>query len=264
MAEAITDEYVIRVLRPVVRATRPVLDALREADPFGLRHRMAGGAGTGRMPKRLKNRVLALVANRRLPGTAAWASMNEDARCDWWANRVSRFVALVAAVPGFGGWWADRLPVGDALGAAGQGLLMCAIAGEYGVRDENDQIRLLAHVLLRRDVSAELASRSQPAGDAERQTAELTAELGASASQHGGRPTIRAIVGTVWRLGRALWSLGDELDMRPQGRFYHRGLGMVPVFGVVGDYFGERHGLRTAAKASRTWILEHRTRTRGM
>ena len=264
MAEAITDEYVVRVLRPFVRATRPLLDALREANPFGLHTRVTGE----RLPKNLRNRVLALLAAVKVPGTPAWAAMDEDARCDWWANRVSRFVALVAAVPGFGGMLADRLPVQDALGAAGQGLLLCAIAGEYGLRGEDDQVRLLAGVLLRRDVEAELAAQraapAQPSAEVDREAAQLTAQLETSAGEHGGRPTVRAIVGTMWRLGRALWSLGDELDRRPQGRIYHRAFGMLPVFGVVGDYFGERHALRKVAKASRSWIVSHRASASGV
>ena len=36
----ISDRVIVGVLRPFVRATRPVLDALREADPFGLRSRV--------------------------------------------------------------------------------------------------------------------------------------------------------------------------------------------------------------------------------
>jgi hypothetical protein len=41
----IPDDYLVTVLRPFVRATRPVLDGLRESDPFGLRARVAPGAG---------------------------------------------------------------------------------------------------------------------------------------------------------------------------------------------------------------------------
>jgi hypothetical protein len=169
-------------------------------------------------------------------------------------------------VPGVGGALADRLPVQDALGAAGQGLLLCAIAGEYGIRDEDDQVRLLAHVLLNREVDAALTARAraeQPNGEVEQQAAELTAELDESDRKHG-RPTLRAIAGTVWRLGRALWSLGDELDRRPQGRLYHKAIGMLPVVGVAGDYFGERRALHTAAKEARDWVAAHPAPAGGM
>lgn len=254
MAEAITDEYVIRVLRPFVRANRPVLRALRDADPLGLRRR----AQDDRLPKGVLRKLRMLLAAAKVPGTPTWAAMKPDARCDWWANRVSRFVALVAAVPGVGGMLADRLPLQDTLGVAGQGLMLCAIAGEYGIEDENEQIRLLAHVLLNRDVDAELAARTGSDEDADAKAAELTAELDESERKHGGRPTLGAIAGTMWRLGRALWSLGDEVGKRPQGRFYHKMFGWLPLVGVVGDYFGERHALRKVARAGRSWIIARR------
>ncbi|HVL83824.1 MAG TPA: hypothetical protein VM367_05970, partial [Pseudonocardia sp.] len=38
----IGDGAIVAVLRPFVRATRPVLDGLRESDPFGLRARTLG------------------------------------------------------------------------------------------------------------------------------------------------------------------------------------------------------------------------------
>ncbi|HET8643611.1 MAG TPA: hypothetical protein VFM37_16865 [Pseudonocardiaceae bacterium] len=250
----ITDEYVVRVLRPLVLATRPVLEALREADPTGLRHRVS----EDRLPVNFKRRLLNRVPSLKLPGTPAWAAMTSDSRCDWWLNRVGRFVALFAALPGFAGAAADRLPLQDALGAVGQSLLLCAIAGEYGVRDVDEQVLLLAHILLRRDVSAELAARSaKRSAEDERKAAELTSRLDVS-GRKPGRPTVRAIAGTVWRLGRALWALGDELARRPQGRIYHKALGKFPMVGILGDYLGERHALRKVARAGRAWIIGRR------
>ena len=163
--EAITDRDVVAVLRPFVRATGPVLDGLREANPLGLRDpgtdlptgRSAGGRR--RRLRRLHHRLTRLT----MPGTAAWAAMTLTQRCDWWTNRVGRFTALLAAVPGLGGALADRLPVRDALGAAGQGLVLCAIAGENGVRDPADRVRLLAWVLFHRAITPELARGTRPA-----------------------------------------------------------------------------------------------------
>jgi hypothetical protein len=258
MAEAITDEHVIRVLLPFVRANRPVLDALREADPFGLRKRVSAGSAEDRLPRTAKDRLLNFVSAVHVPGTPAWAAMSPDQRCDWWVNRVGRFLALVAAVPGFGGFLADRLPVQDALGAAGQGLLLCAIAGEYGVRDEHERVRMLAHVLFQRDLSAQLLARSAKREvESEQKAAELTAEL----DMPDGKPTLKAVAGTMWRLGRALWELGDELGKRPQGRIYHKVAGWLPVVGVAGDYFGERHALRSASRAGRAWAVANRAAT---
>ena len=243
-AGAVTDEHVITVLRPFVRGTRPVLDALRESDPLGLRQRMLDDSALGDTPRpgadddaergvfaNARDKVLDWVSAAHVPGTPAWAAMDADHRTRWWIGRMGRFTALLAAVPGIGGALADRLPVQDALGAAGQGLLLCAIAGEYGVRDEDDQIRLLASVLFDRDVDAALAHRAgrthaerpsverpsveQPS--VEQRSAELTEELIESRRKHG-RFTLRAVAATVWRMGRLLWGLGDELGKRPQGR----------------------------------------------
>jgi hypothetical protein len=163
---------------------------------------------------------------------------------------VGRFTALLAAVPGVGGLIADRLPVQDALGAAGQGLLLCAIAGEYGVRDEDTQVRLLAAVLFGRKVRAALPVAEN---GVDARAAELTARLAESERAHG-RATLRSIAATVWRMGRVLWALSDELGKRPQGRWYHRVVGMLPAVGVLGDYFGERTALRRAAKYGRRWL----------
>jgi hypothetical protein len=44
-----------------------------------------------------------------------------------------------AAVSGFGGVVTNRLPISAMLGAAAQGLVLCATAGEHGVHDEVDQ-----------------------------------------------------------------------------------------------------------------------------
>lgn len=266
---AVTDRHIVTVLRPFVLGTRPVLEALRESDPFGLRRRMVAnlavggtdGAGQADDAERgvlgaAKDTVLDWVSAVHVPGTPAWAAMDPEQRTDWWVGRVGRFTALLAAVPGIGGALADRLPVQDALGAAGQGLLLCAIAGEHGVRDEDDQIRLMAKVLFGRDVDSalvEASQRQEAHAEAQRRSAELTAELTESRGRHG-RVTLRAVAGTVWRLGRMLWGLGEELGKRPQGRWYHKVLGMLPVVGMAGDYLGERSALHRVAKAARLWL----------
>ncbi len=230
MAEAISDRTIVAVLRPFVRAARPVLDALREADPFGLRQRLAAV---------------------QMPGTQAWAAMDVEQRTQWWIHRVGRFTTLLAAVPGIGGALADRLPVQAALGAAGQGLLLCAIAGEHGVRDEDELVVLLGAVLFKRDltaIDADGASEAEVTAKAEELTGELRTEP---------QPPLRKVGSAVWRLGRALYAVGGELDKRPHGRFYHRAVGMLPVVGMVGDYFGEWSGLKRAAKAGQKWLRSH-------
>jgi hypothetical protein len=250
VAEPISDRQVVAVLRPFVRATGPVLDALRESDPLGLRARaLAGDTETDRG---LLDKLRDALSDVHVPGTPAWGAMDVDQRVSWWIGRVGRLTSLLASVPGLGGALADRLPVQTTLGAAGQGLLLCAIAGEHGITDTGDRVRLLAAIMFDRRVDPALASGA-PTPEEERVTAELTEDLSTSERKHG-RLTVRAVGGTLWKLGRTLWGIQDELDKRPHGRFYHQALGMLPVVGMLGDYLGERSGLKRAAKAARKWI----------
>lgn len=211
MPETISDRAMLAVLHPFVRATRPVLRALRDADPLGLRSRVLSGSadssGDGTEERSLKDRVLDKLAAAHLPGTAAWAGMTVQQRDLWWVYRVGRFTALLASVPGLGGALADRLPVQPALGAAGQGLLLCAIAGEHGVTDEDEVVALLAAVLFRRKLDASGPAGAPSDRDIDARAAELTGQLG----EPGTTPTLRRVATSVWRLGRALLALGGEL-----------------------------------------------------
>jgi hypothetical protein len=245
---AIPDSVIVGVLRPFVRATRPVLAGLRESDPFGLRGR--GRPGPGAEDERpLKNRILDTLASVEVPGTAAWAAMDVRGRSHWWVYRVGRFTTLIAAIPGLGGALARTLPVSAAVGAAGQGLLLVAIAGEHGIHSragEDRIVELLASVLFGRELT--LTGTLDAAEDAvvDRRADELTGDLG----EKDASPAVARIGSAVWRLGRALYSVEDELDKRPHGRFYHEAIGMLPVVGVAGRYFGEWSGLKRAAKAA--------------
>ncbi|MCE6994529.1 hypothetical protein LZG04_06855 [Saccharothrix sp. S26] len=239
MPEAITDSDVVRALRPFVRATGPLLDTLRDVNLLGLRDREVERDADRTLVDKLWDQLAAV----KVPGTAAWARMDVLQRDEFWLNRVGRVVSLVAALPGIGGVLADRLPIQSALGAAGQGLLLSAIAGEHGFTSTEDRVRLLAHVLFQREVDGLPVDRQKE----DEQTAELTEEL-------RERSTFRAIGATIWKLAKVLWKLEDELDKRPQGRLYHQALGMLPVVGVVGDYFGERSALKRVRTAAYAWF----------
>ncbi|MFD1150822.1 hypothetical protein [Saccharothrix hoggarensis] len=236
---AITDRDVVRALRPFVRATGPLLDTIRDVNLLGLRDREVEHGADRKLVDKLWDQLAAV----KVPGTAAWARMDVRQRDEFWLNRVGRLVSLVAALPGIGGVLADRLPIQSALGAAGQGLLLSAIAGEHGVTSTEDRVRLLAHVLFQRTVDGKAVDRERE----DAQTAELTEEL-------RQRSTFRAIGATIWKLAKVLWKLEDELDKRPQGRLHHQALGLLPVVGVVGDYFGERSALKRVRKAAYEWF----------
>ncbi|MFE0028618.1 hypothetical protein [Amycolatopsis sp. NPDC059021] len=260
MAEAISDANVVAVLRPFVRACGPMLDALREADPFGLQARARRGEDElAEVEPGLKEKLLDGLTSVKVPGTAAWANMNGYQRSSWWMNRVGRFTALVTSIPGLGGALADRLPVQDTLGAASQGLLLCALAGEYGVTDVGARVRLIAWVLFERDIDPVLAAGKHAQHDEaaeESETAKLTEELAESERKHG-KATFKACARTLWRLGRALLGITEELEKRPRGRLFHRALGMLPVVGAAGDYLGERSGLRVVWKRGHEWLTTH-------
>jgi hypothetical protein len=235
VADAISDAALVTVLRPFVRATRPVLAGLRDADPFGLRNRVA----SEEEDRSIGTTILDALASVEVPGTSAWAAMDVTERSDWWVYRVGRLTTLLAAVPGIGGALANRLPVSKILGAAGQGLVLVAIAGEHGVQDEEALVGLLGKILFRRDL---VIGKPDAAADAaaEKQAAELTGDL--------DEPTVTRIGKAVWRLGRALLAAEGELDRRPHGNILHEGLGMLPVVGAVGKYLGEWSGLKKAAR----------------
>jgi hypothetical protein len=243
VSDAIPDAVIVAILRPFVRATRPVLDGLREADPFGLRSRAPGGGEVPADERGLRDKVLDALASVEVPGTAAWAAMNVPSRTHWWVRRVGRFTTLIAAVPGLGGALANRLPVSKAVGAAGQGLLLVAIAGEHGVRDEDELVNLLGAVLFRRELAVSAATGTEDAA-AEARAAELTGDL----ARPSATPTMTKVGRAVWRLGRALFSVESELDKRPHGNLLHEGLGMLPVIGALGKYLGEWSGLKKAAR----------------
>ena len=254
---SITDADVAAVLRPFVRATRPLLGALSDADPFGLqaRARQAPDTPAARVQRTLRNRVVDRIASTRAPGTAAWAQMDMHARSAWWVRRVGRVTSLVAAVPGFGGAITSKLPVTSALGAVAQGLVLCAIADEHDMHDEADVVALLGAVMFRRDLCpparAELSRDSDAAVDA--RAAELTGGL-----ETEKKPTLQRLGGALWRMGRALLAIEGELGKRQRGGFITRWMSLIPVIGVAGKYLGEWSGLKKAAKAGEAWIHSRR------
>jgi hypothetical protein len=250
----ITDAAVAAVLRPFVRATRPLLGALSDSDPFGLRaraHRLHDDPDADPRERRLHDKVLDRLAEARLPGTAAWAGMDMHERSRWWVRRVGRLTSLVAAVPGFGGVITSRLPITMALGAVAEGLVLCAIADEHELHDEAEVVALLGAVLFRRDLSPTPRTALSDATNAEvdARATELTGDL-----RQERAPTLRRVAGALWRMGRALLAVEGELEKRPHGGRISRWMSMLPVVGVAGKYIGEWSGLKKAAKAGEQWI----------
>ena len=274
---AVSDQYMISVLRPFVAATGPVLSGLRDADPFRL-GRLARRralelesapsdaapepAPTTRLGKlrrtgrNVRHRGMDRLATSRLPGTPRWSVMTPEERDHWWVARVGRFTSVVASIPGIGGALARRLPVADILGLSAQGLVVCAIAGEHGVTDRDEQVRLLGTVLFERDLRPGEYGDPHDEG-VERGARDLTGELSTgsgSGSGSGSDGRLRALARAVWRMGRSLFALHDELDRRPHGHWWWRTLANVPVVGAFGAYKSERSGLKRAARRTATLL----------
>ena len=236
VADPITDEHVASVLRTFVRGCEPVLPRLRDIDADV-------APDDAEVDQNTLRKVRDRLAEVRWPGSASWARMTVEQRTHWWVNRVGKLTALAASVTGLAGALGDRLPLQDVLGAAGQGMLLCAIAGEHGVDDRATRVRLLAAVLFERDIDPAVAARST-------EDDEVAAPEPPSGKRLGLKPTAK----WLWRQGKLLLAVQDELEKRPHGRFYHRALGKVPVVGMAGDYLGERSALKRAAKAADRWL----------
>lgn len=247
----ITDAGVAAVLRPFVRATRPLLGVLSDSDPLGLQHRARQARGATADERKLHEKALDRLADSRLPGTAAWAQMDADERSQWWVRRVGRLTSLVAAVPGFGGAVTSKLPIAATLGAVAQGLVLCAVADEHDVHDEAEVVALLGAVMFRRDLSP--APRAELTETTDAQVDALAADLTGDLKQEKAS-TLPRLAGAVWRMGRALLAVEGELGKRPRGGRISGSLSLLPVVGVAGKYIGEWSGLQQAAKAGENWI----------
>jgi len=254
VAEAITDERVAAALRGFVRGCEPMLRRLRDTDePLDL---------TVSLDDRDVDHGILASARARLtrvrwPGTARWSRMGVEERIHWWISRVGRVTSLAASVTGLAGALGDRLPLQDVLGSAGQGVLLCAIATEHGVNDRVTQVRLLASVLFGRELTPALAAGT---GDDAADDAELTRLTGDDPPpepQRNRQLGLKPAAKWLWRQGRVLLAIQDELGRRPHGRFYHRALGKLPVVGMAGDYLGERSALKRAARKARRWLNAH-------
>jgi hypothetical protein len=175
-------------------------------------------------------------------------AMPQRERDLWWAERVPRIAAGVAAAPRFAGKLADLLPLQNGVGTAMQSLVVLGVAAEHGIDDPGERVSLLARVLLDRDLRPE---QVRPL---------LTRARGTYREDALGRVGERGVVRTLWRVARLLSRIDGALDARPKGKLRHRFLSNLPLIGVLGGYAAEREGLRRAAAeaAHVTPLLEER------
>lgn len=201
---------------------------------------------------RVLNPIVDRLRGRVYPGHPDWSSERPDLRAAWWVDRISLWAAGPTALPWVAGKLFDRLPVKDALSAAAQGLVVCAVSREYGVDDAERRISLLAEVLTGRHIDAEEVARlrgsSGPqalaAGDV---PAEFDREVDAEVDEPR-RGVVRRAGRALWDLARVVGEMDDLLDHRPKGPLVARALGALPGVGVVGGYVAEHGGLERAGR----------------
>ncbi|WP_092804091.1 hypothetical protein [Klenkia marina] len=161
-------------------------------------------------------------------------------RASWWAETVSRVVAVGSAAPRFAGKLADLLPLQNGVGAAMQSLVVLGVAAEHDVDEPERRVALLSAVLLDRQLTPDQVAPL------------LTRQKGVYADDVlGERERRRGAAGaarTLWRVARLLSRIDDALDARPKGNLGARALSNLPVVGVVGGYRAERVALRRAAQ----------------
>jgi hypothetical protein len=252
VAEAITDEHVSAVLRVFVRRCEPMVHRLREdGEPVEV-------DGEAEVDRNVLDKLKSAVANIKRPGMQGWGQLPVEERVDWWVSRVGRFTSLLASFTGLAGALGDRLPLQDMLGSASQGLLLCAMASEHGVDDIGVKVRLLGAVLFERTIDPEIARGKGDAAADEKVVDDLSPEedLPAEEPVKGKRFGIKAGFKWLWRQARILFAITGELEKRPQGRFFHKALSMLPVVGMAGDYLGERSALKRTAKAGTKWLAQ--------
>lgn len=239
--DAIDNDVVVAVLSRAVWVINPVLDILTAVDPLGLkgrtwvpRHDRTGLDVTGRALD-----AMAWVLNTAaVPGTSAWAGMDVPARARWWVCPFGALSTVLVAYPGVFGVLVKWLPVQATLGYSNQAIVLVAVARENGLTDQEDHVRMLAHVLNKRVVNQRMPVTELPDHpiDDHRTWAPLRIGKG------------------VWRLTQMVRGLGDELGKRPQPTKVYRYLGMVPVVGAVAGYVGEYKALGRAAATGQRWV----------
>jgi hypothetical protein len=183
-------------------------------------------------------------------GTAAWDRMDRDARVHWWVHRVGALDTLLVASPGAFGWLSRVMPVSELAGFVNQAIVLCAVAREYGVTEQREQVRMLAEVLCSRQLPEDI---EVPASDDPGPLPD-TPPPGWKPLQAitSSRPAV--ITRTVWQLAGILRATFDEVSKRPRPKKLYQRLGALPGLGMIAAYLGEREALIRSARAGESWL----------
>lgn len=183
-----------------------------------------------------------------------WLKADLDTRIDWWVQRFGTAVAALAALPSFGGAVVRASGIGDALGAAGQVLVVNAVAQEMGKTDTAEQVVAAARIVMdkhlnvakvRQILGDDLDGDGLPDGDIDTE----------KDVPEGERPSLIERLGStaklIRRVARQIRGLGNDLDKRPQGGWFVKSVANLPAVGLAGGFLAERSGVSTAAKEAR-------------
>jgi hypothetical protein len=271
----LSDADVADALSRAVAVINPLLNVLSQADPIGLRKRshrlLSPPHGLSDRVRRLRLRLRRVQAGRSpsatdlamnagaqlmnaadLPGTAAWGRLSRDERIHWWVHRVGALNTLLVATPGAFGWLARVLPVSELAGFVNDAIVLCAVAREYGVTDQREQVCLLAEVLCGRQLPADVDVKTQEPEPLPETPPPGWKPLEAITSS---MPVV--VVKTVWQLAGILRATFDEIAKRPQPTKWWQRFSALPWVGAVSTYFGERGALIKAAQDGVTWLEQN-------
>ncbi|GAC68686.1 hypothetical protein [Gordonia soli] len=239
----VSDSQIVSILDNAVAGINPVLDALSERDPLGLKGHTFRDKSDDENDSTVEHGVHLLsdaINVTDWPGTKGWSERSTADRADWWVTRIGTVNTAAVAYPGLFGAWAKRLPITSVLGFANQAMVLIAVAREYGVTDRARQVELLASVLCDRNLTAD--------------------DVGATADvtlADDPKDRKKSLIRAVWDTAQTLRGLSDEFDRRPQPAAPFRLLSYIPVVGAPVTYVGERLALSKAAKEGRRWISAH-------
>lgn len=185
------------------------------------------------------------------PAHEDWSETDIDTRIDWWVERLGTAAAALASLPSFGGAFVRATGLGDALGGAGQVLIVNAVAQELGITDPARHVVESARIVLGRELDIDEVRRVLDQGEdlPEHQALEQEAQvLEDEAPSRLERLGSTALL--LRRVARQFRQIGDDLDKRPQGGWFLNAVANLPAVGAAAGFLAERSGVRTAAETA--------------
>ena len=239
-----SDAAAVRALRLFVMAAEPLLTGPKNFSWMTLPDQADGGKSLASLRAKAGNKL----ANVQRPGSDGWAEMDLDSRVRWWTHRVGAVASALAATPVVRGPIMGRIPLKEAVTAAGAGTVVCGIASEYGVNARDERVVLLARVLLNRDLDPALLSTNED--DLQRSAEALNAGLRVPTTSKA------ELARSVWELGTTLVPLLREHANEQASSSSSRSLSarMVRRIPVVGAFSDTQGYVVRIGEITREWL----------